>query len=382
MMAYAVQQAPELSPARLAMAIEDAVALVVDFQNAFRNCLYISMAPEQFGYDESFKGTDSHTAVVKKLREKFVAEALPKFMDFFTKKLSGGCFLCGPMPTIADCWLIPELRKFQAGHIDFIATSCLDAYPAITAYIARFLELPAIKAWYGPKDAAAPAAKKAPQQQKKAKAPQQAPMTAEEKEAKKAAEAAEKLKKKVIKEGGKKGVEIEGASEMGGLEFFCTTIESPDGDCDLLLLAMDAMNAQPEEGDEERKGCSGHVGKMIFSAGANQLAIVSYVPAAQEEKIDVVAWTDSVLAITEGKIATPAAPALKDDMHPHGGKVVVAYVTADPDKDKFPIKIKDVAMKAAFDFLRAKGAFPEDNGDDSDDEPCYGDDAFDEMNGW
>ena len=26
----------------------------------------------------------------------------------------------------------------------------------------------------------------------------------------------------VIKEGGKKGVEIEGASDMGGLEFFCT----------------------------------------------------------------------------------------------------------------------------------------------------------------
>ena len=35
---------------------------------------------------------------------------------------------------------------------------------------------------------------------------------------------------KVIKEGGKKGVEIEGAADMGGLEFFCTTIESPDGE--------------------------------------------------------------------------------------------------------------------------------------------------------
>lgn len=46
-----------------------------------------------------------------------------------------------------------------------------------------------------------------------------------EKAAKEAAKARDKLIKTVIKEGGKKGVEIEGASDMGGLEFFCTTIE-------------------------------------------------------------------------------------------------------------------------------------------------------------
>ena len=52
----------------------------------------------------------------------------------------------------------------------------------------------------------------------------------------------------MIKEGGKKGVEIEGASDMGGLDFFCTTIESPDGDAELLQMSMTAMNANPEEG--------------------------------------------------------------------------------------------------------------------------------------
>merc|ERR1712151_1364714 len=31
----------------------------------------------------------------------------------------------------------------------------------------------------------------------------------------------EKKYKKVIKEGGKRGVEIEGAADMGGLQFFC-----------------------------------------------------------------------------------------------------------------------------------------------------------------
>ena len=85
-------------------------------------------------------------------------------------------------------------------------------------------------------------------------------------DAEKAAAAAAKLKAKVIKEGGKKGVEIEGASDMGGLEFFCTTIESADGMPSLLQLAMTAMNALADPEAEDRKGCSGHVGKMIFSA--------------------------------------------------------------------------------------------------------------------
>eukprot|EP00967_Tisochrysis_lutea_P142004 scaffold261729_cov29-Tisochrysis_lutea.AAC.2 len=56
-----------------------------------------------------------------------------------------------------------------------------------------------------------------------AMAAKMAGMTKEEKER-------AKLVAKVVKEGGKKGVEIEGAADMGGLEFFCTTIESPDGE--------------------------------------------------------------------------------------------------------------------------------------------------------
>ena len=39
--------------------------------------------------------------------------------------------------------------------------------------------------------------------------------------------AREKFIAKIVKEGGKKGVEIEGASDMGGLDFFCTTMELP-----------------------------------------------------------------------------------------------------------------------------------------------------------
>ena len=100
-------------------------------------------------------------------------------------------------------------------------------------------------------------------------------------------------------------------SSPGGLDFFCTTIESPDGDLDLLQMAMTAMNAEPEEGAEDRKGCSGHVGKMIFSAGTTQLALVAYVPDGTHNKsagkVDVAAWMDSVVAAIGGKVVQPAA---------------------------------------------------------------------------
>ena len=124
------------------------------------------------------------------------------------------------------------------------------------------------------------------------------PKDAAAEEAKKAAAAAEKLRAKIIKEGGKKGVEIEGASDMGGLDFFCTTMELPEGVIDLLELSMLAMNAEPDPEGEDRKGCSGHIGKMVFSAGVEQLAMVAYVPDNEfnksAEKVD--AGIDTLLA--------------------------------------------------------------------------------------
>ena len=178
----------------------------------------------------------------------------------------------------------------------------------------------------------------------------------------------------MIKEGGKKGVEIEGASDMGGLDFFCTTIETPDGDVELLQLAMSAMNANPEEGAEDRKGCSGHVGKMVFSAGVKQLAIVAYVPADKAEKVNVQEWTETVVAAVSGSITKPATAAES----PNGGMTVEAVVASDPDAGKFALKDKDAAMAAAFAYLREKGAFPEDKSDDED-EIVFGDDAFEDM---
>merc|ERR1712107_654476 len=173
---------------------------------------------------------------------------------------------------------------------------------------------------------------------------------------------AKKLKK-VLKEGGKRGVEIEGAADMGGLQFFCTSVDEPEGDLDLLVESLKAMNAQPVPGEEERKGCSGHIGKTIFSAGVDQLAVVAYVPEDRLDALSCEEWLKQTLSIFQGEVvsATPG--------------VCTGCVKADSNKGIFPLKIREPMILEANNFLRKKGLFPEDNG--SDDEECvFGDDDF------
>merc|ERR1712048_986111 len=108
--------------------------------------------------------------------------------------------------------------------------------------------------------------------------------------------------KKVIKEGGKRGVEIEGAADMGGLQFFCTSVDLPEGDLELLEVSCNAMNEKSDPTEEERKGGSGHIGKMIFSAGVEQLAVVAYVPEDKQAECDCKEWLKTVLGTQGGAI--------------------------------------------------------------------------------
>jgi len=171
-----------------------------------------------------------------------------------------------------------------------------------------------------------------------------------------------KTLKKVIKEGGKRGVEIEGAADMGGLRFFSTSVDEPQGDMDMLIESMKAMNNEPIPGDEERKGCSGHIGKTIFSAGVDQLAIVTYVPEAEQKNLDCKEWLQAVLANFGGEIVSA-------DKGMCTGRVL-----ADGNKNVFPLKIREPMILEANNFLRKKGLFPEDDSDD--DEMVFGDDDF------
>merc|ERR1719343_1674911 len=193
----------------------------------------------------------------------------------------------------------------------------------------------------------------------------------EEKEAEKPAMTEEELKahkdkmKKVVKEGGKRGVEIEGAADMGGLQFFCCSVDMPEGDLEFLAESMKAMNAKSDPTEEERKGGSGHIGKMIFSAGSDRLAVVAYVPEAKQGELSCEEWLKTVVANFGGEVLTS------------GKELCTGKVATNSDKGVFPLKIREPLILEANNFLRKKGLFPED--DDDDDECVFGDDDFPSM---
>lgn len=182
------------------------------------------------------------------------------------------------------------------------------------------------------------------------------------------AEARKKQMKKVIKEGGKRGVEIEGAADMGGLQFFCTSVDEPEGDLDLLDLCMTSMNAKSDPSEEERKGGSGHVGKMIFSAGTDQLSLLAYIPDEKASEIDARDWMKHVVNLFQGEHVEEGST----------GVLCRGFIKADTNVNKFPLKMKEPCITEAISYLKKKGLFP-DKDDDSDDDYVFGDDDFPSM---
>merc|ERR1712007_170104 len=113
-----------------------------------------------------------------------------------------------------------------------------------------------------------------------------------------------------------------------------------------------AMNTKSDPTEEERKGGSGHVGKMIFSAGVEQLAVVAYVPEAKQSECDCGEWLKAVLDSFGGEVKTSN----KD--------ISTGVVLANSDKGVFPLKIRDPIILEAITFLRKKGLFPDNDEDD------------------
>merc|ERR1712150_199866 len=126
---------------------------------------------------------------------------------------------------------------------------------------------------------------------------------------------------------------------------------------------MKAMNAEPVPGEEERKGCSKHIGKMIFSAGDHQLAVVAYVPEDRKGELDASEWLKKVLALFQGELAEGS-----DNLYARG------TVKADTNNNKFPLKMKEPSITEAIGILKSKGLFPD--ADSDSDEMVFGDDDF------
>jgi len=121
--------------------IEEMIGVAEDLVRAWSPALYMGMGRHaNYGHPADWAGKD---ACVKAMREKFVAEELPKYAKFISEALeaNGSGFICGPKPTIADCNFVPQLLYFTKGVADHVPKDCLDKYPQVMAYLARFKAL-------------------------------------------------------------------------------------------------------------------------------------------------------------------------------------------------------------------------------------------------
>lgn len=130
--------------------IEEVLGVWEDEQKAIFPCLYLLMKPTNFGHPEGFEKTAEGMELIKNMRVSFLEKELPRFMGYLHKFLqdSGGTFLCGDKPTIADLTWLPTLRVMQRGIIEHFPADCLSKYTTVKAWMDRMMEVPAIKKWY------------------------------------------------------------------------------------------------------------------------------------------------------------------------------------------------------------------------------------------
>ncbi len=155
MLQYIGTLAPNLCPADQFLKVQETIGLVDDFERAFRPCVGIALEPEKYGYGITsatsaiVKDSPDLGKVFKVVREAFLKTELPKYCGFFSDLIekSGGPFVCGPEPTLADCCLAPVLERFTLGYIDHVPKEALEPYPAMKAYLEAFKSLPQVIAY-------------------------------------------------------------------------------------------------------------------------------------------------------------------------------------------------------------------------------------------
>jgi hypothetical protein len=153
---------------------------------------------------------------------------------------------------------------------------------------------------------------------------------------------------RVAKEGSRCGREIAVNAKACNMSFFCTAVSDPEGDFALLEHSLAAMNAECAD-----------IGKMLFSDCSAQLAVVAQIPDALASDLNCGDWLQAVSQLIGGKVLESTG---------NFGKVVVRA-----DVGVYPIKVKELGITAAIQFLKEKGLFA---CEDDDDDFVFGDDDF------
>lgn len=174
-------------------------------------------------------------------------------------------------------------------------------------------------------------------------------------------EPTEKQIKAALKEGGKKGQDIAGMNAMGGVKFYHIAVESAASSMKLLEKVLEGFNKEVDEAAEERKGGAGDLGKILLSASDDVLLFLCHVPTELAGDINQAEWFNSVTSEVGASMLESSDPT-----------VMKAEMKADPEKGVFPLKLRDNAINAGYNYLVSKQLI---RPDDSDDDANYAENA-------
>ena len=132
--------------------IDSALGVLGDLSRSWRPCLSVGFSPQNHGHAADLD-PDAKKAILKRIREAWLAKELPKYMGFLSDLIerSGGPFLCGSVLTIADLQALSQLGYYSRGVADFVPRTALDAYPKIKSYIASVKAEPRVARYYASK---------------------------------------------------------------------------------------------------------------------------------------------------------------------------------------------------------------------------------------
>jgi hypothetical protein len=168
-----------------------------------------------------------------------------------------------------------------------------------------------------------------------------------EKQMTKAEKAAAKILAAAKKEGGKKGQDLIGMCDIGGMKYFTVTMEQCDGNWELLQLAMDGANKPVDPEGDDRKGGAGELGKCFLSVGSDgaDCKMLFHMPKDKQGDLSLKEWATTMLSGSDvcGEIIEETDETIK-----------AVAVKGAQGKELFPLKQRDAAINASFRMLKEK----------------------------
>ena len=139
--------------------------------------------------------------------------------------------------------------------------------------------------------------------------------------------------KKAIKAGAKKGKDMLGIHETGGMAFFVAHVPECQGDLEMLETATEAAAtaAAPTE-----------LAMCLVSNSKEALVMSCVVPASGAESLGANEWLATATAGLGGEIVKRTATTL------------LYRAPANTEANLFPHKMQDTAMARSFELLRSK----------------------------